>query len=91
MLHQETKEEVKTVRAVIREWTTCDMCHTRIERGPYEVVDAEISLETAGSVYPESGSTETIRCDLCADCFTQRLVPWLESQGVVMQHSERDW
>jgi hypothetical protein len=43
----------------------------------------------SGSHYPEGGFGKTVGVHMCPTCFTDRLVPWLESQGAEM--SEKVW
>ena len=46
----------------------------------YEVKETEIRLKT-GSNYPEGGSGEETTIDICPECFTEKLIPWVKSQG----------
>lgn len=74
----------------------CDMCGEKSKRsnnwgdGPYSVNDVTIEHKT-GESYPEGGSGEYLRCDLCPTCFKTKLVPWLESQGASVRQEEWDW
>jgi len=90
MYHQETKEENRVLTTVLREWCTCDICGEEIKEDIYEVREGRIMLKL-GSSYPEGGNAMIIRADVCEGCFMGKLVPWLESQGVVMQKEEVDW
>jgi hypothetical protein len=65
----------------------CDLCgriSTNAWRpwstGSYDLREVEVSLRT-GDQYPEGGGGEMVEFDICPDCFTNKLVVWLESQG----------
>jgi hypothetical protein len=67
----------------------CELCKSRTindhnwghrERGSYHVDWATIKLER-GSNYPEGASITTTIVDMCPDCFEQKLIPWIRSQG----------
>lgn len=66
----------------------CDLCGKESRQragwgnGLYEV--AEVTIEyKAGYAYPDDWSHDTTVIDLCPDCFTTRLMPWLREQGVM--------
>lgn len=44
-----------------------------------------------GSSYPEGGEKTTVYVDICPNCFKQKLIPWLKSQGANIQERESDW
>jgi hypothetical protein len=88
--HQETKTETREIKVVLREWQTCDMCGADITEKEYQVKEGRVLLKE-GYSYPDGGDIKRLRADLCAECFINRLVPWLESQGVKMQTEEVDW
>lgn len=79
---------------------TCDLCgraatrSTPIEnawdRESFEVADTEIRCRT-GKSYPDSGGGLEWIVDLCPQCFQERLVPWLRSQGAKIESQEWDW
>jgi hypothetical protein len=65
----------------------CDLCGAKSETAndwrdpPFGVNDVQI-CHFIGTHYPEDGySAEGKIFDLCPDCFENKLVPWLESQG----------
>ncbi len=70
--------------------TTCDMCKGEIKTGCFEVNEVEISHEH-GSVYPDSGYTDTNFIDLCGKCFQEKLIPWLKNQGCEVQTKETEY
>lgn len=70
--------------------TTCDLCSAEIDpsrHGCYEVDEVEISHRT-GNSYPEGGAGDKISVDMCGHCFTSKLMPWLESEGVKIASEE---
>jgi hypothetical protein len=68
---------------------SCDMCNATIPNKPFEVDDVEVSYES-GNAYPDGRFTTTQFVDLCSKCFTDKLLPWLEAQGCVIQTKESD-
>lgn len=56
----------------------------------YEIAKTTVSIEI-GTSYPEGGSSTIRRMDICPECFETKLIPWLQSQGVVMTETELDW
>lgn len=67
--------------------TTCDMCKDEIETKDYEIQNVKISHEH-GFVYPDGGWTDKNFIDLCGQCFQEKLIPWLKSQGCEMQEED---
>jgi ribosomal protein S27E len=43
-------------------------------------VDEVVIKRTHGESYPEEAFVEVDCIDLCPTCFTEKLIPWLESQ-----------
>lgn len=78
---------------------TCDLCGTEAkdgswESGRYEINETDVTVtvhQKDGSSWPEGGSVEEYVIDLCPTCFTNRLVPWLRSEGANIEQKERDW
>ena len=70
--------------------TTCDLCGGEISEGRFEVNEVEIRHKT-GSSYPECGKGKEIEVDMCGGCFTDKLMPWLVSQGANPTAKEWDW
>lgn len=64
--------------------TKCDLCgkvtKSEWKSDCYDQTETEVSLRT-GSSYPDGGSGEEITIDICPDCFTEKLIPWVKSQG----------
>lgn len=53
------------------------------EEGEFAITN--VSLETL-----DDNGHQQISADICPLCFTSRLVPWLESQGVTVQITDLD-
>jgi len=91
------KEVTKTVTATRLAEVRCDLCGAIAEKGDWESssyaindVTVEVTVhQKEGSSYPDGGSGTEYIIDLCPDCFKNRLVPWLKSQGATIQ--EREW
>ena len=95
MRKYEEKQTTQTSTVLIE--TTCDLCG-RIakdgnwERSLWEVAESEIEIEIKtkdGVEYPEGGHGTKIIVDMCPQCFKEKLVPWLKSQGATVD--EIDW
>jgi len=79
---------------------SCDLCGktTKGTDWPkgfyYEVNETEISVkikQKEGHNFPEGGNGTEYEIDLCPDCFKDKLVPWLKSQGAKIEEKEWDW
>lgn len=76
-----TKKEVSHI--------SCDICG-EVGRGRdfkgsdfgdgYELQETSV-IYKEGNMFPEGGSGSQIQFDICPDCFTDKLIPWLKSQG----------
>lgn len=89
-------KEVKTKHIKI----TCDICKREAKKGSwneggvYEINETEIEVtvrQKEGTNYPEGGQGFEMVVDLCPVCFKEKLVPWLESQGAVIEEKPWDW
>ena len=77
---------------------TCDICGcVGSPRGwpvkdghNYEVRETKVHCKI-GNSWPEGGSGVEYGVDICTDCFTGKLIPWLRSQGAVVREEEWDW
>ena len=95
-----TKIERHKYQALIKR--TCDLCGQESEqlneenwdaRG-YDINETRITVKITqkeGSAYPEGGSGTKYDIDLCPDCFKDRLIPWLISQGAKIKQEEWDF
>lgn len=98
MRHYKTVEVPATTKQELDK-TTCDLCGKEAKRGywessSYEVNDTEIEVTIKhedGYNYPEGGNGTKYSVDMCPDCFKERLIPWLESQGCKAERKEWDW
>tara|TARA_Y100000310_G_C20654248_1_gene801176 strand:+ start:138 stop:416 length:279 start_codon:yes stop_codon:yes gene_type:complete len=53
----------------------------------HEEVECKMIIgHESGEHYPEGGSGECMLVDLCPDCFRDKLVPWLKSQGADVEY-----
>jgi hypothetical protein len=76
----------------------CDLCG---KKGDYEwdaigfdVNETRLSVtvkQKEGYNCPDGGSGQEWEIDLCPDCFKNRLVPWLISQGAKIEQKEWSW
>jgi len=70
---------------------TCDLCGDTIyPREKFDAEEVEI-IHTTGNSYPEGGSGEKIKVDMCGNCFDKKLIPWLLKQGCNPVKTEWDW
>lgn len=98
MRHYITKTE--PVRAIsVLDHTTCDLCGKTTKQGDwesssYEIDETEIEVivrQKEGSNFPECGSGTKYIVDICPQCFKEKLIPWLESQGCTAKMEDWDW
>lgn len=87
--HVTEKVEITRTRLVA---TCCDICGAKSKRDDwtteiYDVAEVEIRLRE-GDNYPEGGSGTRIDVDMCPDCFREKLIPWLKSQGAKIEVKE---
>lgn len=98
MRHYETETVPATTREKLAK-TTCDLCGAEAKEGnwessSYEVNEVEIEVtvrQKDGDNYPEGGWGTDYTVDMCPDCFKNKLIPWLESQGCKAERKEWDW
>lgn len=76
----------------------CDLCgfmgDDDWDGGSYEVNETEISVtitQKDGDNFPSGGSGTKYEIDLCPDCFKDRLVPWLRSEGADIKQEDWYW
>lgn len=87
----------KTVERKVKifDTLTCDMCSKTAKKdnwstASYDVAETEIQIKE-GVSYPEGGYGFEVNIDLCIDCFKNKLIPWLKSQGVPCTIEKWDW
>lgn len=84
------KEEIVPEKTVSKlDKTMCDLCGNEITKERFEVDEVEIRHKT-GDRYPDFGYGEQVEVDMCGECFDEKLVPWLKTQGVQAATSEWD-
>lgn len=93
----ETKEVIHTRKVCTH--LHCDICgkegaHGDWESGYYEIQETKLEVTVTqrdGSSYPDgSGWGTSLRVDLCPECFRDKLVPWVNSQGGNVKKEEWD-
>lgn len=85
--------EVPAIEATTKEVfqkTICDICKEDAEPVGWDVGEVEITMRE-GTSYPECGFGTNIEVHLCVECFKEKLVPFLESEGAVVNTEEWDW
>jgi predicted alpha/beta superfamily hydrolase len=95
--HYEDKTETRTYKHLVKR--TCDLCGREAKSsdwdgGCYDLNETTLKVvakQKDGSNYPEGGYGNEYEIDLCPDCFRDRLVPWLQSQGAKITQQEWDW
>jgi hypothetical protein len=76
-----TKEEL--------DYFVCDICHEQFEEPTgYDVDKVTVSYRN-GSSFPEGAFGETIRFDICPECFDTKLKPFICSFG--SEPTIKDW
>ena len=75
---------------IVTEFETCDLCGVKLETEPYEVDYVEL-CHRKGFNYPDNGYGVETLFDICGNCFQQKLVPLLISQGAQPQIGKWDW
>ena len=88
MEHYKEKHIPAATRKVLDK-TTCDMCNKEIDQdSSYDINEVEVRHKK-GVNYPEGGSGDVFEPDICGECFDDKLVPWLKSQGVKI--TKKNW
>lgn len=98
-IYETRTPEPKPYRALVKR--TCDLCRKESRGGEtewdcatYEINETEITIKIAqkdGASYPEGGSGTKYDIDICPDCFNNKLIPWLISQGANIKQEDWDW
>ena len=77
----------------------CDLCGTKSksgdwEAGYYEVAESTVRIEVTcktGESYPDDAYGTEFEIDICPECFKEKLVPWLRSQGAKIEEQRWEW
>lgn len=65
----------------VEDKTLCDLCGKVIDVRGYDVDEVEIKItHTKGESYPEAAYLTESGFDVCGECFTTKLVPWMKAQ-----------
>lgn len=101
-MSKEFKDHTTTTKAL--QEMKCDMCGKTSDRSDWIVTEpdsypSERMVETIIKINDTSrtycadygGDSKNASIDLCPDCFRQKLIPFLESQGVKIHVEEYDW
>jgi len=90
MKHMKTVQIPVTTREEV-DHVTCDLCDCLITTASSFHVD-EVKIEhRKGKEFPEGAYGETTSIDMCGKCFSEKLVPWLRSQGAEPRVDEWDY
>jgi hypothetical protein len=76
----------------------CDLCGKTSagnwsadwKENSYDATETEVRMRT-GSNYHEGGNGDEITIDICPDCFTTKLIPWVKAHGGEPTKKEWEW
>lgn len=72
------------------DFVSCDFCGNQmVQHYGYEVDKVTVSREEYKE-FPEGFDGQTTFVDMCKICFTDKLIPWIRSQGVEPRTEEND-
>lgn len=94
MKRYEPRTETTTRQVLVGR--TCDLCGRQSktqdwEAGRWDINETEVAVtitQKEGVSFPDSTYGTQYEIDLCPDCFKDRLVPWLRSQGAKVEEIE---
>lgn len=69
---------------------TCDLCGGERQTKGFAFSEVAVRCEV-GYAFPGGSSITETRVELCAACFLDKLIPWLQTQGVVAHVEQKDW
>lgn len=79
-----------------RERLVCDFCGEETDhaecwppRSGYYCINQAIIQFKTGDKYDEFERVKTLNVNMCPKCFLEKLMPWLESQGIKVR--EETW
>jgi hypothetical protein len=82
------EKQVKEIDVTVEIYTLCDKCNEKIKTGLFDVFECEFVHKT-GKRYPEGGSGEEQKVELCQKCAVE-LVELLKENGYKIIYSEWD-
>lgn len=95
----ETQTVEETRKVLVKR--TCDICgceaidHSRwATESSWQSNETTLRIavhQTEGTNYPEGGWGKEFIVDMCPQCFKDKLIPWINSQGGNVQEQEWDW
>jgi len=92
--YQTRKKQIEIRECTYVVSITCDLCQKNFtpnwSTGYYGVAETDIRYKE-GSNYPEGGNGTETTIDICPECFTQKLIPWVIEQGGKPTVTEWDW
>lgn len=90
--------EVPAHTSTVLDHYKCDLCGKtsgtgdwRPEGGSYNIRSTEVRMEIGSNYGSDGGNVEKTIFDICIDCFTSKLIPWMASQGAKPRTEESDW
>jgi len=92
-------KEITTTSKIVN-YIQCDICGKKADRcncwstGAFDVNETEFKIsirQKDGVCFPEGGGGTEYEVDICPNCFKERLIPWLDSQGCKAKRKEWDW
>lgn len=97
MKKYETRKRTGTYQVLVHR--ECDLCGFKTtsddwDGGVYKVNETEIQVtvkQKEGNNYPDCGFGTEFDIDLCPNCFKDKLVPWLRSEGADIRETDWDW
>ena len=93
------KKQIPATEEKVLDGITCDLCkelssHISWGGSIFEVSETEIKISVRqkdGESYPGCGMGTKYEVDICPECFKNKLIPWLESQGCTAEREDWDW
>jgi len=95
----EDREVKYTKKALVEK--KCDLCGMAASTeedswatSSYKIDETEVRIEVRqkdGTGYPEGGWGTEYVADICPDCFRNKLIPWIQSQGCTKERTEWDY
>ena len=84
------KMEKITTETLVCVELRCDMCNSVIDLTK-KLDDVTVCGRSRKLTYEGHGTSKTISVDVCFPCLENRIIPWLESQSVIVHKEDNDW